>query len=409
VSRGSEQLQKLEGLREKVKPVLDGVDQKLVKRDHVALAWRFTTQTVTKDLEDIRTTLRGSSAPAKSEFALAAASDLTAVFGAGRDFAKVVEAVHVGTFDAPEYRGTDGAFATPPSPRPQLNSVRVAVILPRRAGDSLNKPSPVTLFQHDLAGKWQDVLDLALPLAQAGQAVVAMELPLHGTRMAGAQAFVNINDWRATRDNVRQSVVELLQLVRILADPEAKLLVPGAGGTDLRGRLAVDPISFVGAGLGGGLGIILAALEPDVDVLVVNAAGGGLARGFGATGEVAGTIQWLIDRADPLHFARYVRFEKLASVSSRVPTRLLVQRVEGDAKVAADLTSALAEALGVSTGASTFRGTAGTVACHPMLTCACPCDGLTAPSVEARAAQGAMQAQAVTFIASGGVDVVPAP
>jgi len=228
------------------------------------------------------------------------------------------------------------------------------------------KPSagwPVVIFQHGITRDRTDAFALAQSLAGQGWVIVAVDLPLHGitntalplyqasneqtfnldliVNASGAAGpdgvidstgthFINLSYPLASRDNLRQGVVNLLALTRALPN------------LDLDGDTVgdIDParIAFVGQSLGSIVGISFGAALPTpanfpaptasplrVPTMVFSVPGGGVAAllrdsptfgprinaGLQAQGLLPGTtlyaqyfrdVQNIVDAGDPLNF-----------------------------------------------------------------------------------------------------------
>lgn len=185
-----------------------------------------------------------------------------------------------------------------PAPQPPFDGplgpgvIEVLIVVPNPAGPAGPMPAtgwPTVVFGHGLARSKQDLLALAPQLAAAGFASVSIDLVGHGARAVrisddpaagcagGAPSptdapqcfapFVS-SDLATTRDNLRQSVLDLELLVRALS---------ACGATACDG-LQVDPrrVVFVGQSLGGIVGSIAVAADPRLDTAVLNATGAGL-------------------------------------------------------------------------------------------------------------------------------------
>lgn len=287
---------------------------------------------------------------------------------------------------APSPLDASSRFLTRFNPAPVVTampSIPLLVTAPNErssgAGVKPAKGWPVVIFQHGLTRNRLDSLALADSFADAdadlatpgvqGYVVAAIDLPLHGISQTSnplrdarnertfdldlvnnatlapgpdgnidesGSHFVNFSSLLPVRDNLRQSVSDLLTLARSL--PNLDLDGDGAGD--------IDPmrIHFVGHSLGGVVGGTLSAVASRHEVrtseLVV--AGGGLAkllldspefgpsmrRALAAQGIEEGTdefashvrdMQAIVDSGDPVNF--------MAAASSQRP--LLLQQVVG--------------------------------------------------------------------------------
>lgn len=242
-------------------------------------------------------------------------------------------------------------------PVPQgARDVPFAVTLPHAPPAGM-EAYPVAIYQHGLGGARADLFGVANTLCGAGYVVVAIDAVGQGARYSAVDEVHNFTGELgpdgfpdesslslslgifegflgiiSMRDNFRQSVVDLMQLVRCLRDPAADLEAIGSP------KLAPDQIAYVGKSLGTLLGVPFLALEPAVRAGVLSVGGGGLGNAlFTDSPAVAGPAfpvlsilfgmpDWCPDRfdplinlahaivepGDPLSFARHVIHEPFA-------------------------------------------------------------------------------------------------
>jgi dienelactone hydrolase len=288
---------------------------------------------------------------------------------------------YVGVFDtAVAVTGFGGTFdLAKPKPEPVTFTLAVpdtTKVTPPASG------YPITIFAHGFTRDRNDVLAIANSLAKTGQATVATDVLFHGERSSctGSAAYLtqllampttddaacadpntmmcdedpligrcvgrsaatpvasdflrdaggrpiisgwnifNLNNFFSTRDNFRQQVIDLSQLVQVL--PSIVARVVAAGGAP---AFDLTRIGYVGQSLGGILGTLYNAVSPDTTNVVLNVAGGtlpqivldaptfapyktalldGLARqgivpGTPAFDQFLGIAQWILDPADP--------------------------------------------------------------------------------------------------------------
>ena len=167
-------------------------------------------------------------------------------------------------------------------------------------GFAQNPPPPnkVVIYQHGVGRSKDDVFLIANELCGAGFTVIAIDLPYHGGGTFGAnplaaglppgvtpeQAFFNLGNPRAARDNFRQSVINLNYLTQVIAFGQAvKLPLPPPLGNGIvqlpvlnTGAPGVPTIHFVGHSLGGLVGGVYTANEFYSQRAVLSAAGGRL-------------------------------------------------------------------------------------------------------------------------------------
>jgi dienelactone hydrolase len=167
-----------------------------------------------------------------------------------------------------------------------------------------------------------------------------------------------------TRDNFRQQVIDLAQVVRVLqgSDIDTRLRKLGSPGLD------GTRIDYVGQSLGGLLGTLYTAASPDVHRAVLNVPGGRITQvldeatdanivamrtalystlaaqqmpqGSPAFDTYVRTAQWILDPADPVNAAWSMRH------GADVPAerRVRVQYITGDKTIPNSTTRALIEA-----------------------------------------------------------------
>ncbi len=268
---------------------------------------------------------------------------------------------------------TNVTFANPfPVPRSTQN-VPVMMTVPN-ANSGKTKPAsgwPVVIFNHGITRNRTDMLGVSATLAAQGFVVVAIDQPLHGlpptnpfnienspfgaestertfdvdliNNTTGAPGpdgriddsgahFINLGSLLTSRDNIRQSVLDLVQLAKAIPNSS----YDGDSTVDFDG----SRISFVGQSLGSIVGTIFLAVEPSVNTGVLSVPGGGIARlldgsatfgpriraGLAASGVTAGTptfdsfmgaAQTVIDSADPVNYT-------FASTTDRLLAHLIV-------------------------------------------------------------------------------------
>jgi pimeloyl-ACP methyl ester carboxylesterase len=211
--------------------------------------------------------------------------------------------VSIGSFQSPDFLDTDGTIAPSPT-NPSLaipaamNRVYFNALLP-----ASQKPAagyPVVIFGHGLGdSRFGGPTAVAPTLARNGFAVIAIDAVGHGfgplstvsftdtsgnttTLNAGGRSVdlngdgiiegdegcvVTVPIGFGTRDCFRQTVVDLMQLVRAV---QQGIDVDGDGSIDL------DPahIYYGGQSLGAMYGTMLSALEPSVRAAMLNVGGG---------------------------------------------------------------------------------------------------------------------------------------
>ena len=261
---------------------------------------------------------------------------------------------------------TNVTFANPIPAATGTENVPLLITVPN-ANSGRSKPEagwPVVIFGHGITRNRCDALAISATMASQGYVVVAMDHPLHGAvpdnpadacapfyientpfapiarertfdvdlvnnatgapgpdglRDASGTHQINLASILTSRDNTRQAEADLSILT--LTIPTMDL--DGNGSPDLDG----SRIAYVGQSLGGIIGGVFMAVEPNVNVGLLNVPGGGIAKlldgsptfgpriraGLAAAGLQAGTpdyenfllvVQTVVDSADPINYAR---------------------------------------------------------------------------------------------------------
>ena len=326
----------------------------------------------------------------------------------------------VGWFWSPWYLGRDHRIIDSATARPlgaPLHSMPIPFVILVPAGSPPPGGWPLAVVGHGYGGEmFGSALRIAGTLARRGIATAAITVvghgggpegrlivtagtgPPHEVRVPGRGVDVNGDGKIAAveglsplstgplaalglRDGLRQQVVDLMAFVRAVG---RGLDVDGDGTPDTRG----EPLYYVGQSLGGIYGTLLLAVEPRIQVGVLNVPGGPIAeiarlspafrpslrdtlgrrmppllnagtefredlplRGEGPVmAPVAGALgiqeflaraEWLARRGDPLAYARHLR---VAPLAGQEPKRVLIQLATGDRVVPNPTTAALVRA-----------------------------------------------------------------
>ncbi len=206
-----------------------------------------------------------------------------------------------GAFVSPSFQDKDGHFehAADGSVRVADANAKVPVtlVVPKAAAPASGYP--VVIFGHGLANDRGQMLAIANELARGGFAVIGIDDVGHGLRTAIPDVannekgsyqgpdglpdhaglplgfFGGFSDFVDIRDNFRQTVVDEMNLVRLIENPALDLspLGPALGGPVPK----LDPthIYYDGGSLGGMIGTITVAVEPDIRAAALQVPGGG--------------------------------------------------------------------------------------------------------------------------------------
>lgn len=119
------------------------------------------------------------------------------------------------------------------SPVPEVKSLENVEFLLFTPQNGVAKD--VVIYQHGITSAKENAYAFAFNMVQTGVAVIAIDLPIHGTRSLDEQrsananvlAYLNLSNLAVARDNLRQSVLDVLGL-------RASLVVSAQGGIGWR-------------------------------------------------------------------------------------------------------------------------------------------------------------------------------
>lgn len=278
-----------------------------IAREDMVLAWEFSTQTTTAPLDPKVT---GSIAAGLPMAPLGTLSSITngnaeafmqSVLGTNACAAvgcAAIGDVQLAPLTAPRFQTLSvnplagkpqipGPFADPRMPTSSENErITVLTFIPATAAPPAGYPT--VIFGHGLGQDRSNLFAIASQLAGRGFASVAIDFVAHGSRAvqvtdaaaagcagspnpkAAPQCFAPFlsANLAATRDNFRQTVLDLQTLSRALT----------ACGTTACGSLKVNPakIGYTGISLGGIMGTMVTAMVPEVKGAVLSVPGAGL-------------------------------------------------------------------------------------------------------------------------------------
>lgn len=386
--------------RVRLKPIFDLLEShESLPRDQIAMMYDVTTLTVSDDLAGLRfagqtwelNTAITQTVPAAGFEALLQsipdASDFTSKYGYDNisDVYSDIAYVLTGAFDAPSYMNLENDYFDPAKiTEPGTENLSFMMTLPKPDANNENctiMPEdgfPVILFQHGLGGDNKQILILANEMSQHCYAVIGIDAYRHGSRKlddypSGA-GFFTANPF-SSRDHIRQTVLDQTQLYRVIKD------LAGANSALLPESVKLDSskVGYFGISLGGILGTVFSAVEPDITESVLNVPGGVLTRILmesDATAFVKDPVvaqidqymglkegtpdfdlfiqlnQIILDQADPAAYSYHLTQEPIsiqlsADLTFTYPVKnIQIQRAENDHVIPNATTSILADAMG---------------------------------------------------------------
>ncbi len=280
-----------------------------------------------------------------------------------------IGALATGSINMPNYisHPVNGFIQSLENPtRVDINYIATLPLAPSPFGDGTY---PVIIYQHGITSRKETILALANSAALGGFATIGIDLVLHGDRSIDANGdgqtdpsgatFINLTNLLLSRDNVRQSVADLMMLTRMISSGAGD--ITGDGHNDLNPQA----LTFTGMSLGGIVGGTFVSAEPHIGAAVLNVAGGrvpnlllnsasfgpAIRAGLGQFGLVEHTslfdiyfmfAQAIFDDADPIN---YVGHAATGALSDGVPTAIMIQEMIGDGVVPNVATRDLARAL----------------------------------------------------------------
>ncbi|MEO8552442.1 MAG: alpha/beta fold hydrolase, partial [Kofleriaceae bacterium] len=256
---------------------------------------------------------------------------------------------------------------------------------------------PVVIYGHGLGASRDQLLGFAEPLTAKGFAIVGIDMVGHGSRFNPSDTIDNFSEYlpqfsgdpalrdgfgdttglstefdffegflgvSAIRDTIRQSALDLVRVSQLVhrGDLDLSALGPSA-------KLDPTHVAYMGESFGTVVGTVFAAIEPDIDLFVLDVPGGGIVDHLlpdsAEIGSLAlplietiynprlpldrwnpqiGLMQAVIDGADPLTYAPHVMTDRFADVG---PRSVVCLEVVGDQVLSNTGTDALARGLGL--------------------------------------------------------------
>ena len=381
---------------EPIRALINNMESKVVefddtiKKDDIIMSWSFTTQSISAVLNALVADLQVNKVKV---------ADITMGTTPVGNSPGGLADIFVGTLKVPYYlkpptadnptapltgywKGASDSALTRYNTTPVKNStLTIPVIMTAPKG--VTKP-PIVVYQHGITRMRTDVLAYADAMAQAGRAVIAIDLPLHGTPSdnpfhstieptfnvdfvnnvtsapgpdgiadESGKHFMNLQSLLTSRDNIRQGVANLLFLRRALEH------IPNIDATK---------VGFISHSLGGVIGTPYLAVETEeipsslvatggsiTNILTVTsddeAAGNEGKNPFGkeikaglAAADIKGAdyqsfmfgAQFILESADPVNYAQ--------DAAAAHPIHLI--EIEGDQVVRNEASSAIATLMG---------------------------------------------------------------
>jgi pimeloyl-ACP methyl ester carboxylesterase len=387
----------IEPYRSRYQPLFDGLAAQGMQRADLLFAWTFPTQLNTVQLQFV--------------YAAPALYSLTGNLSSQVLLNPIPVSEPASTAVPPQYPSSnlrqivtgqiDNLNLLDPtlgiiSPRVHVEQLDFVLALPKTAPAS--GQYPVVIFLHAWQGDRTQVLAVADAFAALNMATVAVDLPWHGNRttctnyllgnacaaggtcsssgqctnglalgsngipVASGWNFFNPVNFFAMRDNFRQTVADVAQLIRVIRDPLGfSILADDPSTPNVKETLDGAHIALAGTSLGAMNGVLVAAVSPDItgaalsspsadilDVLMKSPSPQFLEErllltaGLSAENAPSGSpqfetlmnyAQWIMDPADPINFGNYLENERLLQIfppGAIPPVPVLMQWVAGD-------------------------------------------------------------------------------
>ncbi|HPQ70780.1 MAG TPA: hypothetical protein PKW95_16770 [bacterium] len=269
---------------------------------------------------------------------------------------------HVGRYaylhlDTPVWQDEDGAWEPDGAGGIVVQNwadYRVLLSLPKANAHERGQPYPVVIYGHPITERKEGIyyLKLAEAFAERGYAMIAMDGAAHGDRADGLIGgrlssmfgFLDFFHPLRMRDNVRETVADLMWLTRAVQNLDAMDVIPNNNGDGIP-DFDTEHIYYFAISLHAILGGAFAALEDNIDAFVMNVAGAKL-TGVALEGPLMGWIvtlaefgdyllpdmeftefvwlvggmyQHVLDAGDPVNFLPHVNGEPLPGLEGHHP------------------------------------------------------------------------------------------
>ena len=266
----------------------------LIDADDIVLAFDFTTQSAPDEMRYITDTmLHKTGALQAPDFDydgdgtdnIYTPEEYPADFPSLPNFDRSkVSYVAVGHITVPEYRHNDAkshkgedpyySFVFDDQHHPVQNGVNELEFFLFYPKD-VQPPMPVTMMQHGIYSKKEEMGRIIGPLAEIGSAVIVIDFPFHGSREVGMPPleFIDVSFPGKAAGSFKQASLEQVYILQALEDGLFDLLPLGGDGAN---DFNPDAIGYCGHSLGSIVGVETVALSDAVDVAMLNVGGGGL-------------------------------------------------------------------------------------------------------------------------------------
>ncbi|MBI1944908.1 MAG: alpha/beta hydrolase [Deltaproteobacteria bacterium] len=149
-------------------------------------------------------------------------------------------------------------------------------------------PWPTVIAQHGFNDDRTFGAKVGRAFVEQGRAVLAMDAASHGER-GSAAGLIRLDSPRVFRDHMRQSALDLVQLISVVQGGDID--VDGVAGRDLDGT-----VSYFGHSMGTIIGGLLLGIEDRIDAAVMNAPGASYQDLF-QQGRLRGSVSFLLKPA----------------------------------------------------------------------------------------------------------------
>ena len=169
---------------------------------------------------------------------------------------------------------------------PERISIQLVMVLPDAA--RFPPPWPTVIAMHGFNDNRSFGAKVGRAFVEQGRAVLAMDAASHGER-GSASGLIRIDEPRILRDHMRQSALDLVQLLSAIQ--AGTIDVDGVPGPDLDGTA-----SYFGHSMGTIIGGVLLGVDDRIDAAVLNAPGASYQDIF-QEGRLKGSISFLMKPA----------------------------------------------------------------------------------------------------------------